>query len=94
MSDSRLQQALASKAQVWGGWITGPSFSGPEEFARAGYDYVGFDTQHGYLDDADVAVILRRLEHVPIATAVRLPSADPAPIGGRRRDHRGDGRQP
>jgi 4-hydroxy-2-oxoheptanedioate aldolase len=81
MSDSRLQQALASKPQVWGGWITAPSFSGPEEFARAGYDYVGFDTQHGYLDDADVAVILRRLEHVPIATAVRLPSADPAPIG-------------
>jgi 2-keto-3-deoxy-L-rhamnonate aldolase RhmA len=25
--------------------------------------------------------MLRRLEHVPIATAVRLPSADPAPIG-------------
>jgi len=81
MSGSRLQHALASKPQVWGGWITGPSFSGPEEFARAGYDYVGFDTQHGYLDDADVAVILRRLEHVPIATAVRLASADPAPIG-------------
>lgn len=81
MSASRLQQALASRPQVWGGWITGPSFSGPEEFARAGYDYVGFDTQHGYLDDADVALILRRLEHVPIATAVRLPSADPAPIG-------------
>ena len=54
---------------------------GPEEFAQAGYDYVGFDTQHGYLDDADVALMLRRLEHVPIATAVRLPSADPAPIG-------------
>jgi 4-hydroxy-2-oxoheptanedioate aldolase len=81
MSGSRLQRALASKPQVWGGWLTGPSFSGPEEFARAGYDYVGFDTQHGYLDDADVAVMLRRLEHVPIATAVRLASANPAPIG-------------
>lgn len=78
---SRLQQDLAEQARVWGGWITAPSFHGPEEFARAGYDYVGFDVQHGYLDDADVAVILRRLEHVPIATAVRLPSADPAPIG-------------
>ena len=74
MSEPRLQRALASKAQVWGGWITGPTFNGPEEFARAGYDYVGFDVQHGYLDDADVAVILRRLEYVPIATAVRLPS--------------------
>ena len=81
MTVSRLQQALADKPHVWGGWITGPTFLGPDEFARAGYDYVGFDTQHGYLDDADVALILRRMEHLPIATAVRLPSADAAPIG-------------
>jgi 4-hydroxy-2-oxoheptanedioate aldolase len=78
---SRLQEALAAKKQVWGGWVVGPTIIGPEEFAQAGYDYVGFDVQHGYLDDADVALMLRRLEHIPIATAVRLPSADPAPIG-------------
>jgi 4-hydroxy-2-oxoheptanedioate aldolase len=66
---------------VWGGWITGPTLIGPEEYARAGYDYVGFDAQHGYLDDADIAGILRRLDQVPIATAVRLSNADPAPIG-------------
>jgi 4-hydroxy-2-oxoheptanedioate aldolase len=75
------QQSLASGATVWGGWITGPTVIGPEEFARAGYDYVGFDAQHGYIDDADIATMLRRLEHVPIATAVRLPNADAAPIG-------------
>ena len=76
-----LQQALNRATPIWGGWITGPTLIGPEEFARAGYDYVGFDAQHGYLDDADIAGILRRIEHVPIATAVRLPNADPAPIG-------------
>jgi 4-hydroxy-2-oxoheptanedioate aldolase len=76
-----LPEALAGKEQIWGGWVVGPTVIGPEEYARAGYDYVGFDVQHGYLDDADVALLLRRLEHVPIATAVRLPSADPAPIG-------------
>ncbi|MGB6209503.1 HpcH/HpaI aldolase family protein [Mycobacterium sp.] len=81
MTSSHLQQALTSGKPVWGGWITGPTAIGPEEFARAGYDYVGFDAQHGYLDDADIANILRRLEHVPISTAVRLPAADPAPIG-------------
>jgi 4-hydroxy-2-oxoheptanedioate aldolase len=81
MTLSRLQEALAAKAQVWGGWVVGPTIIGPEEFAQAGYDYVGFDVQHGYLSDADVALMLRRLEHVPIATAVRLPSVDPAPIG-------------
>lgn len=77
----RFHRALATAPRLWGGWITGPTASGPEEFARAGYDYVGFDTQHGYLDDADVANMLRRLEHVPIATAVRLPTAAGAPIG-------------
>ncbi len=81
MTARYLQQALARGKPVWGGWITGPTAIGPEEFARAGYDYVGFDAQHGYLDDADIANVLRRLEHVPIGTAVRLPSADPAPIG-------------
>src|ERR1700739_1357019 len=81
MSQSNLQRALSNRTPIWGGWVTGPTAIGPEEFARAGYDYVGFDAQHGYLDDADIATILRRLEHVPIGTAVRLPSADPAPIG-------------
>src|SRR3984893_4857047 len=78
---SRLQEALAAKERVWGGWVVGPTIIGPEEFATAGYDYIGFDVQHGYLDDADVALLLRRLEHVAVATAVRLPSTDPAPIG-------------
>ena len=81
VTESHLQQALSRGAPVWGGWITGLTAIGPEEFARAGYDYVGFDAQHGYIDDADIARMLRRLEHVPIGTAVRLPSADAAPIG-------------
>jgi 2-keto-3-deoxy-L-rhamnonate aldolase RhmA len=78
---SRLQDALADRGHAWGGWVVGPTMLGPESFAQAGYDYVGFDCQHGYLDDADVALILSRLADVPIATAVRLPSAAPAPIG-------------
>ncbi|MFY9918002.1 MAG: aldolase/citrate lyase family protein [Mycobacterium sp.] len=81
MTNGRLQDALAAKERIFGGWVVGPTIIGPEEFAAAGYDYVGFDLQHGYLDDADVALLLRRFEHVAIATAVRVPSADPAPIG-------------
>ncbi len=80
-SQSNLQQALGRGAPIWGGWITGPTLIAPEAYANAGYDYVGFDAQHGYLDDADIARMLRRIEHVPIATAVRLPNADAAPIG-------------
>lgn len=80
-SPSNLQLALSSKPVIFGGWVTGPTWLGPEEFARAGYDYVGFDAQHGYLDDADIARMLRRTEHLPLGTAVRLPNADAAPIG-------------
>ena len=78
---SALRAALADREPLWGGWVTGPTVLGPEEFARAGYDYVGFDAQHSYLDDAEIAGMLRHIEHLPIATAVRLPNADPAPIG-------------
>jgi 4-hydroxy-2-oxoheptanedioate aldolase len=81
MTQCRLHEMLESRDRVWGGWVVGPTIIGPEVFARTGYDYVGFDVQHGYLDDTDVALMLRRLEHVPIATAVRLPSPDPAPVG-------------
>ncbi|WP_372511206.1 HpcH/HpaI aldolase family protein [Mycobacterium parmense] len=81
MTQSNLQRALGAADPIWGGWITGATLLGPEEFARAGYHYVGFDAQHGYLDDADVAGMLRRIEHLPLGTAVRLPNADAAPIG-------------
>ncbi|OBK29479.1 aldolase [Mycobacterium sp. 1165196.3] len=78
---SSLQLALGRKTPIFGGWVTGPTALGPEEFARAGYDYVGFDAQHGYLDDAAIAELLRRTEHLPVGTVVRLPNADAAPIG-------------
>lgn len=81
VSPSNLQLALSRKTPIFGGWVTGPTVLGPDEFARAGYDYVGFDAQHGYLDDADIAGMLRRIEHVPVGTVVRLPNADAAPIG-------------
>ncbi|OBJ24738.1 HpcH/HpaI aldolase/citrate lyase family protein [Mycobacterium sp. 1245801.1] len=81
ISPSNLQLALGRKTPIFGGWVTGPTAQGPEEFARAGYDYVGFDAQHGYLDDAAIAELLRRTEHLPVGTVVRLPNADAAPIG-------------
>lgn len=80
-AQSPLQRALSRGAPVWGGWITAPTLLGAEEFARAGYDYVGLDGQHSYLDDADIAAMLRRIEHLHIGTVVRLPTADAAPIG-------------
>jgi 2-keto-3-deoxy-L-rhamnonate aldolase RhmA len=81
VTGGRLIDTLAQRAQAWGGWVVGPTATGPEAFAQTGYDYVGFDCQHGYLDDADVALLLKGAEHLPMATVVRLPSTAPAPIG-------------
>ncbi|MCV7316987.1 aldolase [Mycolicibacillus parakoreensis] len=78
---SALRDGLRNRSPLWGGWITAPTVVGPDGFCSAGYDYVGFDAQHSYLDDADIAALIRGVAHLPIATAVRLPSADPAPIG-------------
>lgn len=78
---SGLHTALDAGSPVFGGWVVGPTAIGPQEFAKAGYGYVGIDCQHGYLDDADAASLIRGLEDVPIATVVRLPTADAAPIG-------------
>lgn len=73
--------ALQAGAPLFGGWVVGPTLIGPEEFSTAGYDYIGIDLQHGYLDDADAALLLRRCAPLPIATLVRLPATDAAPIG-------------
>ncbi|MBX7454105.1 aldolase [Mycolicibacterium sp. 3033] len=78
---SPLAAALAAKRHVWGGWVVSPTTAGPQTFAQTGYDYVGFDIQHGYLSDADVAVLLRGLERAGIGTVVRVASSAAAPIG-------------
>ena len=86
---SRLQDALATRAQVWGGWVVGPTVLGPEQFAQAGYGYVGFDVQHGYLSDADVALMLRRLE--PATSEGQVPESPPQTEPPHWRRDRGRG---
>ena len=67
--------------------------SDPRNSPHAGYDYVGFDIQHGYLDDADVAQILRSIEHCPDRHRGAAPDAGaradrPGARRRRRRRHR------
>ena len=57
---------------VYGGWITGPSFNAPNAFLRAGLDYLGIDCQHSFLHEADAARIVNDLQHADIAVVVRV----------------------
>jgi 2-keto-3-deoxy-L-rhamnonate aldolase RhmA len=66
---------------AFGGWLTTDSESTMQTFGRLGYDYVGIDTQHTVLSDAQAAVLVRRLSDAPFAVIVRVAKNDPALIG-------------
>lgn len=66
---------------AFGGWVTSESESTMQIFGRVGYDYVGIDTQHTVLSDAQAAVLIRRLSDAPFASIVRVARNDPALIG-------------
>ena len=50
-------------------------------FGRLGYDYVGIDTQHSAVSEAQAAVLVRRLVAAPFGVIVRVSKNDPALIG-------------
>ncbi len=64
-----------------GGWATSGSEASIQVFGRVGYDYVGIDTQHTTVTEAEAAVMVRRLVDAPFAVIVRVSKNDPALIG-------------
>jgi 4-hydroxy-2-oxoheptanedioate aldolase len=72
----------AAGEPAFGGWVTGDSESTIAMFGRLGYDYVGIDTQHSPLSEAQASVLVRRLVGAPYAVIVRVSKNDPAFIGG------------
>ena len=57
--------ALAAKwnagQPAFGGWVTTDSEATIAMFGRLGYDYVGIDTQHSALSEAQAAVLISRV---------------------------------
>jgi 2-keto-3-deoxy-L-rhamnonate aldolase RhmA len=64
-----------------GGWVTGDSESTIAIYGRLGYDYVGIDTQHSPVSEAQAALLVRRLGQAPHAVIVRVSKNDAALIG-------------
>ncbi len=64
-----------------GGWATSDSETVISMFGRLGYDYVGIDTQHTTVTEAQAAVMIRRFPDAPFAIIVRVSKNDPAFIG-------------
>jgi 2-keto-3-deoxy-L-rhamnonate aldolase RhmA len=81
MPHAALSERWTKGEPAFGGWVTGDSESTISMFGRLGYDYVGIDTQHSALNEAQAAVLVRRLVSAPYAVIVRVSKNDPAFIG-------------
>jgi 4-hydroxy-2-oxoheptanedioate aldolase len=81
MAHATLTARWQAGEPAFGGWVTGDSESTVAMFGRLGYDYVGIDTQHSPLSEAQAAVLVRRLVNAPYAAIVRVSKNDHAFIG-------------
>jgi 4-hydroxy-2-oxoheptanedioate aldolase len=81
MEPGPLQKTWQDGRSAFGGWVTGPTFAAPTAFVRAGYDYLGIDCQHSYLDEAAAALLVQSLQYAPIATVVRVATLANESIG-------------
>lgn len=77
----KMETLLRTPAVAYGGWLTSASDMLLEAYSRLDYDYVGLDCQHGLLDEADAARMLRRLAGWPQAVLVRVSANDASAIG-------------
>jgi 4-hydroxy-2-oxoheptanedioate aldolase len=81
MPHPKLMERWSAGLPAFGGWLTSDSESTIQTFGRLGYDYVGIDTQHTPVSDAQAAVLVRRLSDAPFALIVRVAKNDSALIG-------------
>ena len=64
-----------------GGWLSIPATLSAEVMARAGFDYVCVDTQHGSVDYQITVELIRAIEHGGSCPIVRVPWNEPGIIG-------------
>jgi 4-hydroxy-2-oxoheptanedioate aldolase len=76
-----LRKAWSNGGAAVGGWVVGGGQFTLDLYRRCGYDYVGIDCQHGALDEAAAAEIVRRTPPGSPATIVRVPKNDDSIIG-------------
>jgi 4-hydroxy-2-oxoheptanedioate aldolase len=77
---NRVKEKWRRGEVAWGGWLAIPSTLSAEAMARAGFDYVCIDLQHGLIDDAAAAEMLVAINGAGITPFVRVPGNDFAAI--------------
>ena len=64
-----------------GGWLTTADPQIAEYLARAGFDEICVDQQHGFADSSTLASVFRAIELHGVAPTTRVPANDFAAIG-------------
>src|SRR5437763_12302696 len=62
---------------AWGGWCTIPSPWAAEVMARAGFDYVTVDMQHGLIGYSDMVTMVQAIHAAATTAIVRVPWNQP-----------------
>ena len=75
-----LKQHLASGGKAVNGWCSIPSAVTAEIVARAGYDTVSIDLQHGLIDYQTALAMLQAVDGLGMPTLCRVPWNEPGVI--------------
>ena len=76
-----LRDIWNSSGTTLGGWLSVPSAMTAEATARAGFDYVCLDVQHGAIDYSDVVTMIPAIELGGSRPIARAPWNEPGMIG-------------
>lgn len=76
-----LKSIIAAQGYALTSYISMPGAFGAELYARAGWDAITLDLQHGLLGYDSAVAILQAIAAVDVVPLVRLPWLDPSGIG-------------
>lgn len=81
MKERSLKALWAQKPCIYGAWLSIPDSNCAETCARAGFDYICIDVQHGLMDYQAALHMLQALDLGASLPIVRVPSNDPWLLG-------------
>jgi len=81
MGENTLRALWARGGTALGGWLTVPSSFSAEIMARAGFDWVCVDMQHGMIDFPQMLHMLQGISSTDATPLVRVPRNEPGIIG-------------
>jgi 4-hydroxy-2-oxoheptanedioate aldolase len=80
MRPNRIKEIWAGGGHATLGWLSVPNGFTAEVMARAGFDALCIDMQHGLIDYSDVWPMLQAISQTDTVPVVRVPWNDPATI--------------